>query len=169
MQSHDGAVTVYSHVGEGTTFHLYFPVHADGAVQAAAESTFAPWGLGERILYVDDEEPLAIMGKVILERLGYVVDVRTNAIQALATLSAQPKAYDLVITDQMMPGMTGTTFAEKIRAIRADLPIILTTGYSATLTTERVQAMGIRKLLLKPLTFDALGKAVRSVLIEQKT
>jgi PAS domain S-box-containing protein len=169
MQNHDGAVAVYSQVGEGTTFQLYFPKHAEGEIEAAAQSTSAPWGEGERILYVDDEEPLAIMAKKILERLGYVVDTRTSAAEALAAVSANPEAYDLVVTDQMMPRMTGTNLAEKIHAIRADLPIILTTGYSATLTAERVQAMGIRKLLFKPLTFDALGKAVRTVLNDFKT
>jgi PAS domain S-box-containing protein len=164
MQSHEGAVSVESRVGEGTTFHLYFPALTSAEVIRVPKIADIPRGKGQRILFVDDETLLSAMGKRLLERLGYVVDARTNAPDALKAVRAQPNAYDLVITDYMMPVLTGTALAEQIRATRADLPIILTTGYSATLTSERVQAMGIQKLLMKPLAADALGIAVFSLL-----
>lgn len=168
MQSHEGAITVYSHRGEGTTFHLYFPAYVGEEIEAAVQKSAAPWGNKERILYVDDEILLTTMGKRILERLGYIVDARTSAIEALAAVRADPSAYDLIVTDHMMPGLTGTNLAEQIHAIRPGLPIILTTGYSATLTPERVKAMGVWKLLLKPLSVDELGLAVHEILITSK-
>ena len=166
MQSHEGAVTAYSHPGEGTTFHLYFPAHASVAAEAVGEAAAVPRGRGERILYVDDEVVLATMGKKILERLGYTVDARTNALEALDAVRAKPEEFDLVITDQMMPKLMGTGLAEQIHVIRPDLPIILITGYTATLTADRVRTMGIRKLLLKPLSVEALGTVVERVLTE---
>jgi PAS domain S-box-containing protein len=169
MQSHEGAISVCSRVGEGTTFHLYFPAHVSAETVSAPKIADIPRGRGQRILFVDDEPLLVTMGKKILERLGYVVEAYTNAPDALVAVRTQPHAYDLVITDYMMPALIGTALAEQIQAIRADLPIILTTGYSATLTTERVQAMGIQKLLLKPLAVDALGMAAFTVLNAAKT
>jgi CheY-like chemotaxis protein len=164
MQSHEGAVTVYSHLGEGTIFRLYFPIYAGDKIAEDATASVAPWGQGERILYVDDEPPLVKVGRAILEKLSYRVETRTNAIEALALVRQNPQAFDLVITDQMMPAMTGTTLAANIHTLRGDLPIMLITGYSATLTAESVRSVGIQKLLLKPLTFDALGSAVADVL-----
>jgi len=168
MHSHEGAVTVYSHPGEGTTFHLYFPANErDLAIESAPQS-HAPHGQGERILYVDDEQPLATLGKKILERLGYVVNEYTNPAEALAAFRAEPAAFSLVVTDQMMPGITGTDLSKQIHDLRPDLPIILTTGYTATLTPERIQAIGIKKLLLKPLSVEALGMLVHRVLADAK-
>lgn len=165
MQSHEGAVAVHSCPGEGTTFQLYFPKHVSVEMAAATRpGTTAPWGSGERILFVDDEAPLIMVGRKVLERLGYAVETSSNATDALARVRAHPEAFDLVVTDQTMPGMTGTALAEKIHTLRPNLPIILTTGYSATLTLEAVQAIGIRQLLLKPLTIDALGSAISKVL-----
>ncbi len=163
MQTHEGAVTVYSHVGEGTTFHLYFPAYGEEEVHEESEVAAVPSGNGERILYVDDELLLARVGKKILERLGYVVEIQTGPMEALEAVRKRPGAYDLVISDQMMPILPGVDLARLLLAIRPDLPIILVTGYTATLTPERVQAMGIRNLILKPISVAALGAAVHGV------
>jgi CheY-like chemotaxis protein len=166
MQSHEGAVTAYSHPGEGTTFHLYFPA-CESRVPPVEQPPQKPLpGSGERILLVDDEEALVKMGKKILERLGYGVDGQTKPEEALAAIEADPKKYDLVITDQMMPGMTGSNLAEKLHQLRPDLPVILNTGYTAALHSDQLQAFGIRKILLKPLSIETLAEAVRSVLKE---
>ena len=169
MQSHEGAVIVESEPDKGTRFDLYFPARARGEVAGVVPSVPFVCGRGERILYVDDEPMLVQMGKHILERLGYVVDARINSNEALAEVRAHPDAYDLVITDHMMPGLTGTALAERLRALRASLPIILTTGYNATLTDERVREMGISRLLLKPVAMETLGVAVSEVLAEAKS
>jgi CheY-like chemotaxis protein len=164
MQSHEGAVTVYSQPGEGTVFHLYFPAYAGIAVAAAGEEEPVPHGQGEEILFVDDETLLVEMGRQILVGLGYQVEVATLPTIALALVRSEPQRFALVITDQTMPGMTGMELASQLRQIRPDLPMLLMTGYGMALTPERVQAAGIHQLLLKPATIHALGAAVYSAL-----
>ena len=168
LHSYEGAMTVESQVGEGTTFHLYFPVHTAGATEMAAPVAGIPGGKGEHILLVDDERLLALLGQKMLERLNYTVVSKSSVVEALALVRANPAAFDLVITDLTMPGMIGTEFARLLLEIRPDLPIILTTGYTASLTEERVRAMGIRELLLKPQTVQSLGTAVHRALVGKK-
>ncbi|HUR60189.1 MAG TPA: PAS domain S-box protein, partial [Opitutaceae bacterium] len=165
MDGHDGAVTVYSQPGEGTVFHLYFPAHAgEEPVAVLAAEPPIPRGQGERILVVDDEELLARLGEKSLTALGYHVEVATNAAAALALVRADPERFALVITDQTMPGMTGLALASQLLQIRAGLPIILMTGFSASLTPARVKAEGLRELLLKPTSIQALAAAVRAAI-----
>jgi PAS domain S-box-containing protein len=164
MQTHGGAITVYSQPGEGSVFHLYFPASDGEAAATAATSTAIPAGNGARILIVDDEKALALLGQKMLEELGYVVENTTSAAQALALVRANPEAFDLVITDLTMPGMLGTELARELLLLRPDLPVILTTGYTATLTEERVREQGIRELLLKPHTLQSLGVTIHHVL-----
>jgi CheY-like chemotaxis protein len=92
------------------------------------------------------------------------VDIRTNPHDAIAAVRAQPDRYDLVITDLAMPEMNGTQLADELLIIRPTLPIVLITGYSANLTTARVQALGIRDLLFKPISLRAIGTAVARIL-----
>jgi CheY-like chemotaxis protein len=164
MNSHDGAITVYSQPGEGTIFHLYFPAHnAEILVeQDLAEAT--PRGQGERILFVEDEEMLVQLGQKTLTELGYEVVTEKQPLAALEMVRAAPSRFALVITDQTMPGMTGIVLASKLQQIRPDLPIILTTGYSQRLTTERIEEAGIRQLLTKPISVRTLGIAVHTAL-----
>ncbi len=164
MESHDGVVTVYSHPGKGTIFHLYFPAYHEQVALPPASTRTTPLGAGQRILYVDDEPALANLGQKTLEQLGYEVTISTKVAEALELVRQAPARFDLVITDQTMPGMTGTDFAAQLLKIRLDLPIILTTGYSPYLTVERVHAMGLRDLLLKPQSLQALGQAVHHAL-----
>ena len=149
-------------------FHLFFPAHQGAASPAAAAAEATPLGSGKRILYVDDEAPLAKLGQQTLEQLGYKVEMTTNVAEALEWVRRQPDRYDLIIADQTMPGLTGMEFATQLLKIRPDLPIILTTGYSPYLTNERVHAAGIRDLLLKPHTLHALGVTVHRALTPRK-
>jgi len=164
MNSHDGAVTVYSHVGEGTIFHLYFPAYEGEATVAAIEDGPVPRGHGERILFVDDEELLVRLGQSTLVALGYNVEIATKPEAALEMVRADPHRFALVVTDQTMPGMTGLFLASQLLHIQPGLPIILITGFSPSLTSEKVEATGIRQLLLKPTTIHSLGAAVRAAL-----
>jgi PAS domain S-box-containing protein len=165
MHSHDGAVTVYSQPGEGSIFHLYFPAHAGVAVAATlAEGGSVPRGHGERILVVDDEELLIELGQKTLLELGYNVEVTTRPAAALAMVRAAPQRFALVLTDQAMPGMSGILLASQLRRIRPELPIILMTGYSVSLTPEVLEAAGVRQLLLKPINLHSLGIAVHAAL-----
>jgi PAS domain S-box-containing protein len=169
MDSHDGAITVYSHPGEGTVFHLYFPAHSGEELLVLPDSASVPRGGGERILFLDDEEVLVRLGHKTLQALGYEVDVVTDPAVALALVREDPSRFVLVITDHAMPGMSGLQLASELHSIRPDLPIILTTGYSLTLTPDRIKAAGIRRLLPKPTSSQSLGIAVSAVLSGQIT
>ena len=120
----------------------------------------------ERILFVDDEQPLAYLVKLILEGLGYKVVTRTNSLEALEAFRAQPDSFDLVITDMTMPNMTGDKLAMEIMKIRPDVPVILCTGFSPAITEEEAKAWGIQALLEKPLLRHDLAKTIRQVLDE---
>ena len=169
MQNHDGVISVYSQPGEGTTFHLYFPALGCEALELAGQESPVQHGNGERILYVDDEEPIALLAKKMLIRLGYVVETRTLVDDALELVRARPDQFDLVITDMTMPVMSGLEFARRLGQIRPDLPIILATGHPGSLNHEQVRALGIRELMLKPPSLQSLGAVVHRALTEGKS
>jgi len=163
IKSHNGAVTVESAVGQGSTFHLYLPIIQGNVKTDEAASAPLPMGQ-ERVLLVDDEQPLVEIGKQMLERLGYTVTARTSSVEALALFKAQPDRFDLVITDIVMPNMAGERLAEKLMDIRADIPVILCTGYSEKFTRKHASAMGVRSFLMKPLLMQDLANTVKQAL-----
>ncbi len=118
----------------------------------------------ERILFVDDEEMLAQMGKVVLERCGYRVTTKPQSLEALELFQNQSDEFDLVITDQTMPGITGLDLAQKMKHIRPDIPIILCTGFSAMVNEEVTKAQGISGYIEKPYENSVLISIVRKVL-----
>jgi len=162
VKSYGGAITVESTLGQGTTFRVYLPVVQDEE-KRFEEPQEAPRGKG-RILFVDDEEVIAQMSTEILERLGYTVTMRSNSIEALAAFQNDPTRFDLVITDQTMPGMTGTDLARRLLQIRPELPVILCTGFSNLVDEGSAKAMGIKGFALKPLTKSSIGQLIRKVL-----
>ncbi len=118
----------------------------------------------ERILFVDDEKSLIQMGEHILERLGYRVTTRTSSIEALESFRAEPDKYDLIITDQTMPKMTGTQLAKELIGIRSDIPIILCTGFGAIIQPENIKGTGVTKVLKKPFVIGEIAGVIRSAL-----
>jgi len=162
MKSFDGAITVYSEPERGTTFHLYFPALDFGAADSQPEERTEPRGRGERILFVDDEPVLAMLGERFLTRLGYTPVVQTDPRAALAHFNDYP--CDLVVTDLTMPHLSGIEFARGIWEMNPNARVILTTGYSATLDPQRAQELGFRELLLKPYTVHGLGETVQRAL-----
>jgi PAS domain S-box-containing protein len=163
IKSHNGAVTVESEVGQGSTFHVYLPTIPREATTDELVSAPLPMG-HEYILLVDDEQPLAEIGKQMLERLGYTVAARTSSIEALELFKAKPNRFDLVITDIVMPNMTGEKLAEKLMEIRADIPVVLCTGYSEKFTRRQASEIGVRSFLMKPLVMQDLASTVRQAL-----
>jgi two-component system cell cycle sensor histidine kinase/response regulator CckA len=159
-----GTITAESEPGEGTTFYVYLP-RVEHANEGEATESVEPLATGhECILFIDDEQTLVDIGRQTLENLGYHVVTETSSIKALELFREQPDEFDLVITDQTMPHMTGERLAEQIMEIRPDIPVILCTGFSSRITEERAKAMGIREFLMKPLVMRHLTKAVRKVL-----
>lgn len=163
VADYGGAITVESKLGEGTTFHLYFPVSEQEMLAPDKEEEYIPSG-SARVLFVDDEKILAQMGKDILERLGYKATTRCSSLDALATFQNAPDSFDVVITDQTMPGMTGADLARRILQIRPDIPIILCTGYSNLVDEHTAKMIGIKEFALKPLTKAVISKLIRKVL-----
>jgi len=124
--------------GKGSTFNVYIP-RIEKEVTPKTEATEVLPGGSERILFVDDEQVLVNIGKEMLERLGYEVTARTSSIEALELFRVKPDQFDLVITDMTMPNMTGEKLAKEIMGIRADIPIILCTGYSEHIGRESAE------------------------------
>ncbi|GAB4259928.1 MAG: hypothetical protein Kow0092_08460 [Deferrisomatales bacterium] len=163
VEGHGGAVKVYSEPGQGTTFNVFLPKAAGaGPVEAAPEAE-VPRGT-ERILFVDDEEAIAALGRKVLEGLGYRVEAATDGLAALRRFREDPAGFDLVVTDQTMPKITGAALAQRLTAVRPDIPVILCTGFAAAVAQETSLPRGVREVLRKPLTVRELGQAVRRVL-----
>jgi len=171
VTNHGGTVRVASVVGQGTTFTVYLPRSADiGQAEASQQGKHLPSALpeAERVLFVDDEPSLASLGQAILERLGYEVVVCTSSTKALEVFGAAPQRFDLVITDQTMPHMTGERLAQALRRLRPDIPIILCTGFSHVMHAERAQELGIDAFLMKPLAMQELAQTIQQVMAARR-
>ncbi len=122
----------------------------------------------ERILFVDDNESIVNLVENILQYLGYRVTVFTEGHEALKVFSEEPSEFDLVITDYVMPNLTGVDIAQKMIGIRSDIPIILCTGYSDLISSEKAKAIGFRELILKPFNYGDFAEIVRRVLDQKE-
>jgi len=163
VRSHDGMITVESTRGKGTTFNLYFPRIEVQIHKEIKDNEPLPKGK-EKILVVDDEESMVDMTKRRLERLGYNVTAKTSSTEALELFRSQPDLFDLVITDQTMPNLTGEQLAKKLMEIRPHIPIIVCTGYSSKVDAEKANFIGISAFIMKPVDKKELSRTIRQVL-----
>lgn len=168
VEGYGGKVTVETELDKGAVFSIYLPVTRKRDVYRPYEVEDLPRGT-ERILFVDDELPIAKMSSQILERLGYRVIIRTSSIDALELFRSGPGEFDLVITDMTMPNMTGDVLAMELIALRSDIPVILSTGYSKKISDEKASQIGIKAFAYKPMVKADLAKTVRKVLDEAKS
>ncbi len=167
VQDYHGFIRVKSELGKGTTFSIHIPALQQEILTTNETETTEPLPTGtERILVVDDESIIVSMNKTILERLGYKVSATINSLDALEKIRTDPDQFDLIITDQTMPNLTGAELAQEILKIKHTIPIILFTGYSSVLTEEDALVIGIKKYVRKPVNRTILAQLVRQVLDE---
>jgi signal transduction histidine kinase/CheY-like chemotaxis protein len=163
VKSYGGFIILVTELGKGASFHVFFPALEEGSIAEEENAEIIATG-SERILLVDDEQMLAEMVKKMLERLGYEVTARMSSQEALEVFAESPDQFDVVVTDQTMPGMTGLDLAGQLLRIRPDIPIILCTGYSTIISEEAAKAAGVREFALKPLAKRDIARLLRKVL-----
>jgi len=168
IKSYRGDITVYSEPGKGTTFHIFLPGVRQEENKHKATVELSKNGAGERVLFVDDDPALVAMGERMLEKLGYKVEVNTQSPEAFDAFYKDPNQFDIVISDYIMPDMTGLQLAKKIKEIRADIPIIICTGFSESINKTNFKALGIDGFFMKPIIITQLALLVRKLLDEKK-
>ena len=159
----NGIITVYNEPDAGATFNIYLPVAPGEPFKAEHDETGLVSG-SEHILIVDDEEIIVTMLRQMLLKLGYRVSSFTDSGKALTAILADPQRFDVVITDQTMPDITGDVLARRILEARPEIPVILATGFSHTITEEQAGELGIRAFLHKPVFKSDLARTLRQVL-----
>jgi CheY-like chemotaxis protein len=155
---------VQSTPGRGARFTLYFPECVATAEAPAPAATTAPSGTGQKLLVVDDEPSLVALAEEMLQGLGYQPVCYGDPVAALAELRANPRRYAAVITDEVMPGMSGTALTATLRQQLPQLPVLLISGYGGALLASRATAAGVTRVLAKPLQRAELAQALAELL-----
>jgi PAS domain S-box-containing protein len=163
VKRHGGAITVDSRMDEGTCFTVLLPICSDASADDGSHAIVLPRG-SEHVLLVDDEKDLVDIGSEMLERLGYRVTGVIGSAAGLEAFRKDPFRFDLVVTDFNMPGLSGDQIAREMLSIRREMPIIVCTGFSEIFDQQQATAIGIRQVLLKPLTMESLAYAVHDAL-----
>jgi CheY-like chemotaxis protein len=160
--SHEGACAVDSAAGRGTTFSVYLPISVESAASMSAPKSDATARGGERILVVDDEVDITDMLAIGLERLGYEVAAVNSSLEALEVFAEDPSAWDVVITDHLMPDLHGFDLAQRIKAIRADATVIVCTGLDDGVVAAAAHKAGIG-FLPKPASAATIASYIRAL------
>ena len=163
LESHQGFATVRSKLNEGSCFHVYLPLTNEAQRDEARPIEKMPCGK-EKILFIDDEAMLTTIAMQMLSEHGYRVTTANSALKALELFSAEPERFDLVITDQTMPHLSGKKLIEKMLKLRPDLPTIICTGHSDQIDEQSAKQIGIKAFCMKPLNMAELVQTVRRVL-----
>ncbi len=163
VTAHQGGITVRSMPGAGSTFTIYLPQIEETQPGEEREQKPPPRG-DECILVIDDELPVVHLVSDMLINLGYRVTAFTDSREALAAFKGEPRAFDLVLTDLTMPGLTGEAFAHAIKEISPCVPVVLMTGYEESRDEKAMHEAGFECVITKPIMWQDLGELVRHIL-----
>jgi CheY-like chemotaxis protein len=163
IKSHGGFIFVYSKPLQGSIFQILLPKIENRIKEVKYNVSSIPKGKG-RILFVDDDEDIVSLGQELLETLGYDFISRTASKEALEIFTSNPGEYDLIITEQSMPDMTGIKLTEEILKIRSDMPVILCTGFRDITSEEDFKEHGIRDIILKPIRLREIAEKINNIL-----
>ncbi|MCB2169619.1 MAG: PAS domain S-box protein [Deltaproteobacteria bacterium] len=163
VQNHGGTITVYSEPGHGATFDIYLP--ASGK-QAAPETVVTDQIItgSETILLVDDEEMIRMVASAMLKKLGYRVIVASGGMEAADIVAREGDAIHLVILDMIMPGMDGNQTFDRLREIRPQLPVLLSSGYAINGQAIDIMQKGCNGFIQKPFSIAELSQKIRDIL-----
>jgi PAS domain S-box-containing protein len=159
-----GAIDVASTPGAGSSFTVYLPRSGETVDVPQDEPSEVPRGYGQRVLVVDDEEALVRLATRTLEELGYVPVGFTSSRAALAAFRAEPQRFDALITDERMPGMSGSALIREVRGIRGRMPVVMMSGFIGGAVATRAREAGAEEVLKKPLSARDLAASLARVL-----
>ncbi len=168
VQAHGGGITVCTEPGTGTTFEVLLPLSAREIEKQHNTSNHDEDHGTENILFVDDEAAITKLGEIFLGQAGYNITAVSDGQMALQIFAADPERFDLVVTDQTMPNMTGETLTYELLKIRSDIPIILCSGHIEAVCSGSSKANGTSRFLYKPVTPKEMRRVVREVLDQAK-
>jgi CheY-like chemotaxis protein len=159
-----GAIDVRTQAGAGTSFEIWLPTAGEIGKPVAEARRELPRGEGETVMIVDDERPLVALVEEMLAELGYEPVGFDSSTAALAAFRAAPERFDLVLTDEAMPDLTGTDLAREFRRHRPGVPIVLVSGHGGTQLAKVAAMVGVNELLCKPLQRRELADSLARVL-----
>jgi nitrogen-specific signal transduction histidine kinase/CheY-like chemotaxis protein len=164
VADHGGAIEVETQLGEGTLLEVYLPAAPNHVVEAHRREVQTPRGSGQIVLLVDDDRAMLAMAEDMLAQLGYEPVGYDSSVSALEAFRAGPERFDAVLTDELMPELTGTQLALRVKALRPELPVVIASGYGGPELRKRARDAGVAQVVDKPYESYTIAQALAAAL-----